>query len=149
MLSLRSRALVLMVAIAGTTTVAGCGQSDLQKQAIDANNEINTTAEAAKAAADEATARENERLDKRDREDRKGLAKDLVDAVDGAAADAQADAQKKVDTAKGQANDAASNALVEAQKAVERAQAAAKENAENAQDDISKALSDAAAATSP
>lgn len=129
---MRRLALALLLVAGSGGLVAGCGQSDEQKRAIEVNDTIDTTQAAAEAEAQKALAEENEKLDDQDRKDRKGLAKDLVDAVGGAA-------DQAADTAKKQGDQATEDALTAAQRAVDKAADAA----QKARDDVSKSASEA------
>lgn len=140
MLSLRSSlALLLVVGVPASGALAGCGESDVERRAREANDAVTTPQVELDKAAQDKIAAENEKLAKDDEADRKGLAQDVVDAVGGSAEQAQKYAEERQRDAEKAAKDAADGVIEDAQNEADRIR-------QDAQDAVDEALEDA---TSP
>src|SRR4051794_30804675 len=105
MRSLRSSVAGLLVVVAPVGLLAGCGESDVERRAKEANDAAGTTASQVAEQAKQ-LAEENARLAKEDAKDRKGLAKDVVDAVGGSREEAERFARQRAKDAEKAAKDA-------------------------------------------
>lgn len=139
MLSLRSSLAVPLVVVAASTSVlAGCGESDVERRAKEANDAVTTPQVELDRAAQEKIAKENEQLAKQDEADRKGLAKDVADALDGSAEEAKSYADERKRDAEKAAKDVADGVIEDARQEAERVRS-------EAQKAIDEALEDAPA----
>lgn len=137
MLSLRSsRVVSLLVAVSLPVLAAGCGgESDIEKKAREANDAVTTPQVELDRQAQEKLAAENEKLAKQDKDDRKDLAKDVRDALDGSAEEAQKFAEERKRDAEKAAKDAADGVIEDAQQEAERVRSEAQEAIDEALED--------------
>lgn len=134
------RVVSLLVAASLPVLAAGCGgESDIEKRAREANDAVTTPQVELDKKAQEKLAAENEKLARQDEDDRKGLAKDVRDALDGSAEQAQKYADERKRDAEKAAKEAADGVIEDAQDEAERIR-------NEAQKAIDEALEDA---TSP
>lgn len=145
MLSLRHQVAALLL-IAAPLGLAACGESDVEREAREANDAITTTetdAAAVRAKAEELADQQAAEL-RQAKEDRQGLGKDLADNVEGAAASATQEAKDRANGAAGDAKAAADQTAAEVKAAADKAAAEAQAAAEEAAADaISSAQAEA------
>lgn len=136
---MRSSVAAVLVGLASAGLVAGCGESDVERRAKEANDAVDTTAAQAEADAKK-LAEENAKLAKEDEAARKGLAKDVVDAVGGSAEEAQRMAEERAKDAQKAAKDAADGVIEDAQKEADKVRKQVEEVRDDAAEDLQDAL---------